>query len=90
MEVPETPVIVSENFVDTVLRLDPASGPYDTDRGYGVVAGKTIHDGGQTTVVLNNAFVVDASGIDLERLVVHEGGHVLLHAQGESGPSTLR
>lgn len=87
MAVSDAAVIVSEHFVETVQRLDPTSGPYDTDRGFGAVAGRTIHRAGQTTVVLNNEFVSVASMAELERLSAHEGGHVLLQAQNEAAPT---
>lgn len=81
---PDAAVIVSENFAETVQRLDPSSGLYDTDRGYGVVGGRTIHHDGHTTVVINHAVVSSASVAEIERLLAHEGGHVLLHAQDEA------
>lgn len=81
---PQAAVIVSENFTTTVQRLDPTSGPYDTDRGYGVVGGRTINHDGHTTIVINNAVISSASAVEIERLLAHEGGHVLLHAQDEA------
>ena len=81
---PEVEVLVSGEFVEAVEELEPDSGPYDTDRGLGTVAGKTIHSGGKTTILVNHSVMSNASLVDVEHLLAHEGGHAILHAHSEA------
>lgn len=80
-------VIVSGEFVESVEELDPDSGPYDTDRGFGTVGARTFRRQGQTTVVVNHAVMGEAPLDDVERLLAHEGGHAVLHAADEAMPA---
>ncbi|MEV0688204.1 hypothetical protein AB0I35_30495 [Nocardia sp. NPDC050378] len=76
-------VIVTDNLVDKVRGLtgDP---DYGADRGAGVVGAKTIPTAEDSVIVLNAPEFRRRGAADLERILAHEGGHVLLNRRGET------
>ncbi|WP_341716580.1 hypothetical protein QQG74_21615 [Micromonospora sp. FIMYZ51] len=77
----DTPVIATDDFVRTVSDL-LGSDSYHADRGGGVVAAKTLHGPNGPTIVVNYTAVAGESTALVERLLAHEGGHVLLNRRG--------
>jgi hypothetical protein len=77
----DTPVIVTDDFVRTVSDL-LGSDSYHADRGGGVVAAKTLKVPGGSAIVVNYTAVDGESATLIERLLAHEGGHVLLDRRG--------
>ncbi|MGW0046845.1 hypothetical protein GV791_28515 [Nocardia cyriacigeorgica] len=76
-------VIVSDDFAGTVRQItrDP---DYGANRGAGVVGAKTIATDNGSVIVLNAPEFRRRGTADLERILAHEGGHVLLNRRRET------
>ncbi|WP_336084641.1 hypothetical protein [Nocardia sp. SSK8] len=76
-------VIVTDNLVTKVREItgDP---DYVAVRGSGVVGAKTIPTANDSVIVLNAPEFRRREAEDLERILAHEGGHVLLNRRGET------
>lgn len=78
MGVPDPTVVVTSDFDNAVRELTGLS-TYSSYRGAGVVAAKTIEiDGGPVILVNAPKVIGDRTPADLERLLAHECGHVIL------------
>jgi hypothetical protein len=83
MSAPNADVIVTTNFVPTIARLT-GNTQYNVDRGAGTVGGKTVRtSSGDHFIVINWTAVRRYDLPELERLLAHEAGHVLLGRRNE-------
>lgn len=83
-----TEVLITNRFVDDVRQMI-GSTDYETDRGTGIVAAKTIpRTSGDSIIVVSAEVTSDLDHGDLSRLLAHESGHVLLRQRGENSPDT--
>jgi hypothetical protein len=89
MGVEDVIIVVTNDFASTVAQLSGTSS-YNADRGGGVVAAKTIHGPHGPTIVLNFLELSSRSTADIERLLVHEAGHVIIDARSNEGLSGYR
>lgn len=83
MGAPDVQVIVTDNFDATVRKLF-ASTTYSSDRGTGTVGAKTFNMPGGPMIVVNSLTVQHLDDADVERLLAHESGHVLIDSRGET------
>ncbi|GAB3911867.1 hypothetical protein GCM10011575_38520 [Microlunatus endophyticus] len=80
-------VVVTDDFVGAIRRMDPDSKDYEAERGSGVVAARTVSTRSCEPVIVINAAIAlggDRSADDVERLLAHEAGHVSLHGRCEA------
>ncbi|MEV0466642.1 hypothetical protein AB0I30_23190 [Nocardia tengchongensis] len=80
--VTDVTLLVTDSFTDRVRGLDN-NPDYRADRGAGVVAARTMHTSDGHIIVVNAPQLRRRDPADIERLLAHEGGHVLLGGRGE-------
>lgn len=79
----DTRVVLTSRFVESVRRLT-GSATYHSDRGAGQVGAKTLTPrGGPSTIVVPVSVIDEMPPEEIERLLAHEAGHVLIHARHE-------
>src|SRR3954471_3417406 len=83
MGAPDVEVIVTDDFDATVRDL-LGSRTYSSDRGTGTVGAKTFNTPAGPVIVVNSLTVQDLDDAVVERLLVHESGHVLINSRGET------
>lgn len=82
LDLDEVLVVYTDDF-DGAIRKLTGWATYESDRGTGTVAGKTVLVGEVPAVVLNSQAIGNADPPLLERLAAHESGHVLLQQRNE-------
>jgi len=83
MGAPDVEVIVTDDFDATVRDL-LGSRTYSSDRGTGTVGAKTFNTPAGPVIVVNSLTVQDLDDAVVERLLVHESGHVLINSREET------
>lgn len=81
MNAPDAQVVVTTQFVETVAEMT-GNPSYTTERGGGVVAARTVNEPGGPVVVVNYNELSSRPSADIQRLLAHEAGHVLINARG--------
>jgi hypothetical protein len=89
MHVDNARIVVTVDFVRTVADLTGRTS-YTTERGGGAVAAKTVTGPVGSIVVLNYSELSSRTPEDIQRVVAHEAGHVLIDARGTEETSGNR
>lgn len=77
-------VVITDDFTGTVRTITDTPD-YGTSRGAGVVGAKTISTDAGSIIVLNAPEFRRRDNVaDVERILAHEGGHVLINRRGET------
>ena len=82
-------VVITVDFVRTVAELT-GNASYATERGGGAVAAKTVTRPGGSVVVLNYNELASRTSADIQRVLAHEAGHILIDARGTEETSGNR
>lgn len=82
-------IVVTVNFVDTVAELT-GNPSYTAERGGGAVAARTVTGPGGSVVVVNHNELSSRPLADIQRLLAHEAGHILIDARGSEETSGHR
>jgi hypothetical protein len=89
MGVEDVTVVVTTDFARTVAQFSGAS-TYNADRGGGVVGARTMYGPDGPTTVLNSPELASRPAADVERLLAHEAGHVIVAARRNEEMSGYR
>ena len=73
-------IVVTVNFVATVTELT-GNPSYTAERGTGVVAARTVTGPGGSVVFVNYNELSSRPPADIQRLLAHEAGHILIDAR---------
>ena len=76
-------LIITDDFDATVREL-LGSTTYSSDRGTGTVGAKTFNTPEGPVIVVNSLTVQRLDDANVERLLAHESGHVLIDSRGET------
>jgi hypothetical protein len=74
-------IVVTVNFARTVAELTE-NRSYTTERGSGAVAAKTVTGPSGSVIVVNYSELSSRPPADIQRVIAHEAGHVLIDARG--------
>ncbi|MEV4057077.1 hypothetical protein AB0J55_38225 [Amycolatopsis sp. NPDC049688] len=80
---PDAEVLVTSDLQAAVRRLDTSVPAYTTQRGGGEVAGRTVITPEVSVIVLSDQYLRKSSPHDIERILAHEAGHLVLGESGE-------
>jgi hypothetical protein len=80
MNVDEARIVATANFARTVAELT-GNAAYTTERGGGAVAARTVTGPEGSVVVLNYNELSSLSSTDIQRILAHEAGHILIDAR---------
>jgi len=89
MNVQDIHVVVTSNFAKTVAQMT-GNTSYTADRGGGMVAAKTVSGPEGSVVVVNYDVLPSRPPADVQRILAHEGGHVLIDARSTEETSGNR
>jgi hypothetical protein len=82
-------IVVTANFAHVVAELT-GKRSYTTERGSGAAAAKTVTGPSGSVIVVNYSELSSRPLADIQRLIAHEAGHVLIDARGTEETSGNR
>lgn len=89
MYVEDARILVTNRFVETVADMT-GNASYTTERGSGAVAARTVTNSDGSTIVVNYEAMSSRPLADVERLLAHEAGHVVIDARGTEDTAGYR
>jgi len=89
MHVQDARIVVTNKFTETIAGMT-GNPSYSADRGGGAVAARTVTGPGGPVVYLNHDETASFGPAEIERLVAHEAGHVLIDGRGTEETSGHR